>query len=88
MINLNLELSMPYSQRWAHIYFIDGMLAKYKAWEFQIMKTPVLIQLQVDFRLSGDHAGLRLAVGFLGYSCDFNVFDTRHWDYEKRCWER
>jgi hypothetical protein len=23
----------------------------------------------------------------LGYEFDVNVYDTRHWDYEKKCWE-
>ena len=87
MINLNLDLTIPYIDRWACIYVTSGMLARHKAWEFQIMKTTTLAKLQLDLRLFGDHAGLRLSFGLLGYEFDVNVYDTRHWDYEKKCWE-
>lgn len=88
MINLNFELNVPYIDRWADIYVACGIVTEYKAWEFQILKTTTLIKLQVDFRLSGDHAGLRLTLGLLGYEFDLNVYDTRHWDDENRCWEK
>ena len=87
MINLNLELSVPYLNRWDNIYHTGGMLAKHKAWEIQIMKTTTLVKLHIVLRLSGDHAGLRLLFGLLGYEFDINVYNTRHWDYEKKCWE-
>ena len=87
MINLNFELSIPYIDRWATIYVIGGMLAKYKAWEFQIVKSTTLVQLAINYRMSGDHAGLQIDVGLLGYSINCSIYETRHWDYEKRCWE-
>ena len=33
------------------------------------------------------HAGLSFKVGFLGYEFHTKLYDFRHWDFQKDCWE-
>jgi len=87
MINFNFAVENPFSDRWNTIWFRNGTLPKHKAWEFNGYRTHYIID--VDFRLNfkGDHAGLHTMIGLFGYSIEFSVYDTRHWDYEKDCWK-
>ena len=34
-----------------------------------------------------DHAGIRLKLNFCGLELEINFYDSRHWDYKKKCWE-
>ena len=33
-----------------------------------------------------DHGGLRISLGLFGYEVIFNVYDNRHWNYDKNRW--
>ena len=43
------------------------------------------LDIQKDKEL--DHAGFHFNCNILGFDCDFNYEDQRHWDYQKDCWE-
>lgn len=33
-----------------------------------------------------DHAGLSFYVDFFGFSVEFRIYDSRHWDYKRKDW--
>ena len=78
MINFNLYITNPWSNRWSTVFCKFGPIGQYQAWEFNGYKTHHLIE--IDFRLSvkGDHPGVFVMLGLLGYSVEVSVYDTRH----------
>ena len=80
MINLNFSISNPWSNRWHTLFFKNGLLPNHKAWEFNGYATHHFID--IDFRLSftGDHPGVFVMLGLLGYSLEVSIYDTRHED--------
>lgn len=40
------------------------------------------------FQTRGSHAGLTSYIEFFGWLFEFNVHDSRHWDYDNDCWEK
>lgn len=34
-----------------------------------------------------DHAGLNLSLSIWKFMIDFQIYDNRHWDYDKDAWE-
>ena len=78
MINFNLHISNPWSNRWSTLFFRNGLLPNHKAWEFNGYNTHHLVE--IDFRLSikGDHPGLFVMLGLFGFALDLSVYDTRH----------
>ena len=80
MINFNFSIDNPWSQRWLTIFCKFGLLGNHKAWEFNGYKTHQLIS--ISFRLSarGDHPGVFIMLGLLGYELELSVYDTRHED--------
>ena len=58
-----------------------------KYWEFNIYRCPVLISLEFSLRVRTDHAGITFALGILGHTVEFMIYDNRHWDDENNCWE-
>ena len=88
MIYLNFEIQNPFSDRWNTIWFKNGLLAKHKAWEFNGYRTHLLVDLDFKLNFKGDHAGLTFMFGLVGYTVEFSIYDTRHWDYENNCWKQ
>lgn len=62
------------------------MIGDHKAWEFNGYQTAQLIELDFGLSFKGDHAGLRTMLGLFGYSVEFHLYDTRHWDFETNTW--
>jgi hypothetical protein len=60
-----------------------GILTQNKAWEFNIYRTATIFSKSLDLSMRRDHAGLRVEIGLLGYDFEFQIYDVRHWDYEK-----
>ena len=47
-----------------------------------------LFSLEFDCKPIGkDHAGVRLKINIGGLELEMNFYDSRHWDYNKKCWE-
>lgn len=87
MIYLNLTLRNPWSDRFENVYATGGHLAGHKAWEFQIYRSDTVAELECRITTREDHAGLKLGIGLLSWTVDFNVYDTRHWNYDTQSWE-
>lgn len=87
MVHLTFRIQFPVD-RWKSVWRISGKtLVSHKCWEFEIFETSDLIALNFSLTSGKDHAGLGLEFAILGYSAEFIVYDTRHWDYENKCWE-
>jgi len=51
------------------------------------MKTNTIFEVSLRFTTSGDHAGLNVGCGLLGFSVVMIIHDNRHWDYKKGCFK-
>jgi hypothetical protein len=86
MIDLHFKLDNPYSDRWDFLWSKHRMIAKHKAWELSAYRTNTIVELYFHYRIRCDHAGFKFMFSLLGYSTEFNLYDTRHWDDEKNKW--
>ena len=43
--------------------------------------------LEISWNKKQDHAGFNFMLNILKFSFEFNIVDTRHWDYDNDCWE-
>jgi hypothetical protein len=80
MINFNLSISNPWSDRWNTLFFKHGLLAQHKAWEFNGYRTHHLVDVNFQLSFTGDHPGVFIMLGLLGYSLELSMYDTRHGD--------
>ena len=80
MINFNLNISNPWSDRWNTLFFKNGLLANHKAWEFNGYLTHHVIDIKFSLSFTGDHPGMFVMFGLLGYSLELSIYDTRHED--------
>jgi hypothetical protein len=87
MISFNFNLRNPWSDRWNTIWYKGGLLLEHKAWEFNGYRTHHIIDIDGSLSFTGDHAGFHLMIGLFGYSVELHIYDTRHWNYEKKAWE-
>lgn len=88
MINFRLSVSIPWSDRFESLYIKTGKTPfRYKFWEFQILKHSDIIAIDLRLSTRQDHAGLDIWLGLVGYSINFLVYDSRHWNYETKTWE-
>lgn len=86
MINLNVDIKNPWSDRWDILWNKTGRLTKNKAWEFNGYRTNSIVDLDFGLSFTGDHAGIRFMLGLFGYSIEFHEYDIRHWNYELNQW--
>lgn len=87
MINFNLNIRNPWSNRWKCLYTNSGeTFIKHKYWEVQFDKCADIFGLDFRFTTRQDHAGLFLSVSLFGYDVIFNFYDNRHWHDEKGRW--
>ncbi len=96
MINLFLSIQNPLFKKEGYIgkfrsaFFWHKKLSKNKYFEIQFDKFSKqdLFTFNLDLRLFGrDHAGPETLIGFFGYELIIKIYDCRHWDYEKNCWQ-
>jgi hypothetical protein len=86
MINFEFRLENPFSNRWDMLYLSSKLLGKHKAVEANIYRTNTIISISLKVSIKGDHAGIHIMGGVLGYEGELHFYDTRHWDYEKNTW--
>ena len=87
MINLNLSVSYPFSDRFKILASTSGVLTKHKAIEANAYRTTTIIKVALSYTVRGDHAGLHAEFGLFGYECELRIYDTRHWDYKAQKFE-
>jgi hypothetical protein len=80
MIHFNFGIENPFSDRWNTLFFKNGLLPNHKAWEFNGYCTRYIIDMDFRLTVKGDHPGLFIMLGLLGYALEFSVYDTRHGD--------
>ena len=89
MIYSKFSIDNPWNQDdFRHLIAWSGRLFKNKAWELEVMlhrNELLLAELKLSFR-GQDHAGLRIELGLLGFVVSFQLYDCRHWDYNKNQW--
>lgn len=88
MINLNLAIENPWSDRWDILWSKNGPISKYKAWEFNGYHTNYIVVVDCKLNFRSDHAGGKVMLGLLGYTIEFNVYDIRHWNHDLGDWEK
>lgn len=87
MINFNFTITNPFNHRFNIILSKHGKFTKNKAWEINAYKNNVIIGFNFRWTARGDHAGVTLEAGILGYEFEIKVYDCRHWDYKFNKWE-
>jgi hypothetical protein len=88
MINFQLNLRVPGSNRFRHIMTKHGVLpfSYHKFWEVQIYKGSDIIDIFLQITRKQDHAGVRFGLGLFGLNLEFNSYDNRHWDKDSGTW--
>ena len=86
IIRFNATVSWPWSDRWNTLFFKNGLLRNHKAWELNGYRTNQVINFEFHWNRNADHAGIGFELGLLGYGLEFQIYDTRHWDYENNRW--
>jgi hypothetical protein len=88
VVYLHFNIQFPFRKTWYPLWSKDGgRLFSHKYIEYELMKDNYLIKFELDFSFQGkDHAGLDFCLGLFGYVFRVNIYDNRHWDYEKNEW--
>ena len=87
MFNLNFNIYNPWSNTWTILWNKSNLISKNKAWEFNGYRTNHIINVDFQFNPVGDHGGVRVMLGLVGFDIELHVYDTRHWDYETKDWQ-
>jgi hypothetical protein len=87
MINLLLEIVNPFSRKFSVIFSKHGRLNGSKAWEYNVYRTNTIFLAAFDFSMKKDHAGCKFRFGVLSFETEFQIYDSRHWDYQLGKWE-
>jgi hypothetical protein len=87
MINLQLYLYNPWSDKFSNVKSKAYKVTKNKILELQICRTNDIINLQFIYTTQTDHAGVTIELGFLSYNLLITFCDNRHWDYFNKRWE-
>lgn len=46
-----------------------------------------MFRFELSFYPHGkDHGGLEVSLALFNYQLAFNLYDSRHWDYDNDCW--
>lgn len=88
MINVRFFIENPYSDFFKNCRCWSKKITKHKAWELQTYRTNTIIEFELELSHRRDHAGFRIGFGFFSFNITFQIYDTRHWDYENGRWER
>jgi hypothetical protein len=86
VINLNLTIRNPWSDRFEIVVSGGKKITQNKAWEFEIYRSDTVVELETRLTIREDHAGVMLGFGLLSWTVRAQIYDTRHWDYEAKKW--
>jgi hypothetical protein len=87
MIYFNFTLRNPWSGKFEHKFAASKKISKHKCWEFEIYQCDTVLELEGRISVREDHAGVMLGVGLFSYVMRFQIYDTRHWNFDKQQWE-
>ena len=83
MLNLNLNIRNPWSNRFENLWnkvYSTPHPSKYI--ELEVYKDACIFSFDFSLTTRQDHAGLSMELGLLGYCVHFNFYDIRHWNDE------
>lgn len=83
MINFDLSLRNPFSDRWQHVFAKSGTFGNHNAWEAELIRDGSIIGVGFRWTIRQDHAGMMLDLSLLGYNLILQYYDTRHWNDEE-----
>lgn len=82
MISISFNLINPwcgtFKNLWNRVY---NTPFKNKHVELEIIKDTTIVSFMFRLATRQSHSGLSIELGLLGYSFNFNFYDSRHWNY-------
>jgi hypothetical protein len=89
LILLQFNIRNPWGNDFKNVRCWSGRLpARYKHWEFEILKSTDVVSFLFEITHRQNHAGLNFELALLGYGIHFMIYDNRHWDFANNKWER
>ena len=87
LFNLQTQIYLPFDH-FKNLGCISGRISANKAWELEhTYYSGSLLDVDISLSVREHHAGFEITVGLFGYGIHFHIYDTRHWNYEKDCYE-
>jgi len=61
-----------------------------KFWELQISNEfeGPYFNFKISWTRKEDHAGFQILIEIFNFMFDFNIYDSRHWDYDTNTYEK
>lgn len=87
MINLQINIRNPLSDRFTNIKCWSGQVVAHKFWEIQLYKSSDILDIFVRLTTRQSHAGVHIGFGLFGYNAEFQIYDSRHWNQNLQQWE-
>ena len=89
MIYISFNFSWPIKISQKEIFYFDKPISKNKAFSVQIdYEKQMIASFGFSWVLHQCHSGPMLEFGLLGLSVILNLYDQRHWNYEKDRYEK
>jgi hypothetical protein len=88
MISFSFNIANPWSKTWKNLWcrsFPTPFNNKFI--ELEVIQDSTIVSFMFRLATRQSHGGLSLELGILGYSFNFQFYDSRHWDVENNCWE-
>jgi hypothetical protein len=87
MITINFSIRNPWTDYfkpvWSHSIKTPF---KNKFIEFELYKDSSIIVANFNWTTRQSHAGIEAEFGLLGHCFRTNLYDNRHWNYDKNCY--
>ncbi len=64
--------------RWGILKSFFGKISTNWRWEFNFYFTHSFVMIDARLQPQGDHRGLFVMLGIMGYALDLNIYDNRH----------
>ena len=88
LFNLQAQIYLPFDH-FKNLGSISGRISSNKAWELEhTYYSGSLLDIDISLSVREHHAGFEITVGLFGYGVHFQIYDTRHWDYEKNAYSQ
>ena len=87
LVSLRTQISLPFDH-FRNLGCVSGRIGKHTAWELEhTYYSGSLFDIDISWSIQEDHAGCEITVGLFGYGIHFRIYDTRHWNYERKSYE-
>ena len=87
LFNLQTQIYLPFDH-FKNLGSVYGRIGANKAWELEhTYYSGSLLDVDISLSVREHHAGFEITAGLFGYGIHFRIYDTRHWNYERNCYE-